>query len=584
MRGFLAEVFTASVVRELAGPRSYRRGEAYYRHGLIGNSRGGERRITVPVQGTVPYLVSLWENRGEPGWSCTCPAAADGSFCKHCVAVALSLDPAEQPDQVAERVRDLPSPPEPQSELADFVGQLPRRRLAEIVLDQAASDRRLRDRLLTELRTSRGEGPDLAAWRGRFEAAFQPTWEGLVTHDDAPAWAAGVESEIAELDHLCDTHPDEAALLAEHALRLAAAAAEYVDDSDGMLTDFSYQLIDVHHRTCVEGRPDPAELAGRLLQIELSTDLAGVRRAAAAYAGVLGEEGLAAYRRLIEPRWKKATLKGGAYYSPGNRRIHEAMVGWALATEDPDNLIEAHSRTRMLPDQFLEIGHALHAAGRSEEAIEWLRRGFRDWADRPWQLTGLRRFLAAVLRERGDAAAAVRLFWDAFHAEPSLSSYRRLLREADEAEGANGGWSRRCVEELRARSRTETPTETVRRRFVGAPGEVLAEILFFEGAVEETWSVAKEFGCGIDMWMTLARAREETAPLDAIGVYEPEVFRRIDLKKNQHYRFAVDLMGRIRDLATAAGSPDRFVNLLERVRTEHKAKRNLKKLLDDRGW
>jgi uncharacterized Zn finger protein len=33
----------------------------------------------------VPYNVELWVDDGEPTWSCTCPAAEDGSFCKHCV-------------------------------------------------------------------------------------------------------------------------------------------------------------------------------------------------------------------------------------------------------------------------------------------------------------------------------------------------------------------------------------------------------------------------------------------------------------------------------------------------------------------
>ena len=43
-------------------------------------------------------------------------------------------------------------------------------------------------------------------------------------------------------------------------------------------------------------------------------------------------------------------------------------------------------------------------------------------------------------------------------------------------------------------------------------------------------------------------------------------------------------MNHIRLLAEAAGNPDRFTELLGRVRSKHKAKRNLKKLLDDRDW
>ncbi|MCY4632269.1 MAG: hypothetical protein OXE75_15510, partial [bacterium] len=102
--------------------------------------------------------------------------------------------------------------------------------------------------------------------------------------------------------------------------------------------------------------------------------------------------------------------------------------------------------------------------------------------------------------------------------------------------------------------------------------------------LDEAWRGALAFGCGRETWMTLARAREKTHPLDAIDVYEPEVLALIDRKKTAYYESAVDLMERIRRLADSAGEPERFTGLLERVRTEHRAKRNLKKLLDERGW
>ena len=106
----------------------------------------------------------------------------------------------------------------------------------------------------------------------------------------------------------------------------------------------------------------------------------------------------------------------------------------------------------------------------------------------------------------------------------------------------------------------------------------------FEGDTDEAWKVAQQHGCDRRTRMTLARARETDHPLDAIDVYEPEVFALIGQKKNQTYRAAVDLMARIERLAASAGAPERFDNVLGRARTEHRAKRNLKKLLDAKGW
>ena len=82
----------------------------------------------------------------------------------------------------------------------------------------------------------------------------------------------------------------------------------------------------------------------------------------------------------------------------------------------------------------------------------------------------------------------------------------------------------------------------------------------------------------------LARARESTPPLDAAEGYEREVSAQIDRKRNDAYRSAVEVMARIRRLAAAAGEPKRFHTVLTRVSTEHRAKRNLKALLDEKQW
>lgn len=117
-------------------------------------------------------------------------------------------------------------------------------------------------------------------------------------------------------------------------------------------------------------------------------------------------------------------------------------------------------------------------------------------------------------------------------------------------------------------------------RTIGPSSAILAS----EGETEHAWQVATNHGCGREMWLTLARAREDTAPLDAIGVYEREVFAQIEVKKNHTYRQAVELLGRIRRLAAQAGQPERFASILARVRGEHGRKRNLIKLIDHKGW
>lgn len=526
----------------MAGARFYRRGLNYLYEGRVGTGVWSDGQTEVTVVGTVPYLVRLWAEGSLPRWSCTCPAAEDGSFCKHCVAVALTLDADSPPVEVtgrSEHRRSHRAPHRPGGE----------------------------------------PGLDLAAFRKRLNWAFSSGGD-YVTYREAGEWASGIHALIDDLESLCeDGHHHAAATLAEFALKSTDAAIGYVDDSGGEIVDIAGRLIDVHLRACRLGRPDPGELAKRLLDLEVSTEL-GLHRAAATYADVLGETGLAAYRRLIEPRWRRAKPAGDGYFSGDAFGLHQAMLGWAQGTGDPDALIEVHARGRMLPKDVLEICRALEAAERGDEAIQWALRGLREHRDRQWQLRGLREFLASIWRERGEREKAVGLFWDAFCAQPSLAAYRRLLHEVPRDWDA-GDWSARCEKALR--SRLADPEARGREAAPGA-ATVLVEILFFEGRREEAWSAGLEFGCERRVWLSLARAREETHPLDAIAVYEPEVFRHIDRKNNSAYRSAVDLMDRIRTLADAAGAPERFKALVDGVRADHRLKRNLMRLLLARRW
>ncbi len=112
----------------------------------------------------------------------------------------------------------------------------------------------------------------------------------------------------------------------------------------------------------------------------------------------------------------------------------------------------------------------------------------------------------------------------------------------------------------------------------------LVEILLYEGEAQEAWETAVVCGCGEQLWLPLARAREATHPLDAIGVYEREALAQIDTKKNDGYRNAVKHLASVRRLADAAGDPGVFARLLARVRAGHRPKRNLMALLDAEGW
>lgn len=574
----IEEVFSARAISALAGERVYPRGVAYHADGRVEFQARSDQRVEAIVRGTVPYTVGLWVDVGQPKWSCTCPYAEDGLFCKHCVAVALAVGP--------EAVPLYPLPVEPMepfdsSDLTSYVEGLAHERLVEIVLEQSETDWVLRERLDAETRAVRGDGLDLAAWRRRIDSAYAP-YGDYVPYNETHRWASSVIDVIDGLAELALAgHGGSVIVLAEHAHRCAEAAIQYIDDSDGWITDIEGRLAELHLAACRSARPYPVALARRLVDLELSSDLDGFRGAAAIYSGVLGEDGLEEYRRILSPRWE--AVKGDEdRWSGGRFRAEKAMIGVAVGSGDPDVLIEVLSERDLYPGDYYEIASSLAEAGRQEEAIDWSQRGLDAWTSRPSQLCDLRVLLAGLLEDRGEHKKAVELFWEGFVGGPSVSSYRALLAQA----GSDAElWSKRCIDLLRALLAKEPHDGELRRSPVASsPSVPLIEILMYEGDVDGAWAVATEHGAYDSVWWTLAKERESTYPLGSISVYEREVFAHIAQTKRRAYLAAVDLLTRIRWLASNAGELEVFGAIVERVRAEHRAKWTLMEMLDRKHW
>lgn len=82
-------VSDTELLRILAGPRSYERGEGYAAEGYVHSITEYKGKLVATVTGTHDYQVKLWIEHDALESSCTCPMGEMGEFCKHCVATAL---------------------------------------------------------------------------------------------------------------------------------------------------------------------------------------------------------------------------------------------------------------------------------------------------------------------------------------------------------------------------------------------------------------------------------------------------------------------------------------------------------------
>jgi uncharacterized Zn finger protein len=86
----LNKLLTVEALRTLAGATAYERGVAYFEAGKVSEFSREDETVIASVQGTQLYQVQLWIRAGRLQYTCDCPAAAEGAFCKHCVAVGIA--------------------------------------------------------------------------------------------------------------------------------------------------------------------------------------------------------------------------------------------------------------------------------------------------------------------------------------------------------------------------------------------------------------------------------------------------------------------------------------------------------------
>ncbi|HWL43946.1 MAG TPA: SWIM zinc finger family protein [Ilumatobacter sp.] len=572
----------------LAGPKVVERGRKYFAQGRATIESMSRSTIEAVVDGTDVYEVELQivsaRKRGPFGgidYQCSCPAAEDGSFCKHCVAVALTA--RRELDHGSEPAKPARSGPKSTrrttvtaADIAAHVAAMDHERLVTIVSDLASSDRAFRQRLTDEIRAGRGLGPDVDEWRRRLDAAIRPR-RGYVEYHDAATWAAGVERVLDGLRELVDTgHADVVVGLAEHAVSALEDVLGSVDDSDGYGYGLAEMIGELHFDACAAARPDPVALGTRLAGFELKRELDVFYHAAASYADVLGDVGLAAFRAALEPA--ASAIASDTY---GSYRVRTALEGWAIAVGDVDARIDVLSSDLRHAEAYEQIAKILIEVERWSEALAWCRLGLVEMGGRG--AAGLSDLTVELLGrpELGvPAAEAARevddIRWGQFVVSPSITNCEQwcVLEPGDRA-----ARFARAVDFLR--SEVAASRHPVEERQLN---DRLIALLLSADDIEAGWQAATQHSCSVPMRREVAERREGTHPADSIDVYEPLVHQAIALKNNGGYADAVALMERIERLAPAAGTPERWERLLHRVRTEHRPKRNLKALLDQHGW
>lgn len=455
--------------------------------------------------------------------------------------------------------------------------------LVDLLCSHADGDPGLRQRLELEAAAQRVGGLDAAPFLAALDRAIVVT--DFVDEDEVATWAHRLGEVLCSVGDLLEQgHAQVVVDLMEHAQRRMQDAVERVDDDGFHIDGLLYDIEALHLEACRSCGLAPEELAARLLELEIGSEY-GFAGALDRYAAVLGEQGVAAYRELVEAEWAQVPARGPGENPPFDRR--RSSVGSIMATlaEHSGNLEErvcVASRDLSGPHRFVAIAEMYREAGSQDEALAWAERGLKAFGG-----SGAGPKLAGLVidgyLDRGRHSEAMSLAVAEFDANPTSASYSVLKARATRA----GEWDQRREPARAALRKAAPPPSSPGTRqppwSQGTGRTALVRALLEDGEAEQAWQEAVEGGCADPLWLELAATREAEHPEDAIEVYRTAVDHLVPLKDKDAYRKAAALAVRIAGLMAATGREADWASYIAALRAAHRPKRNLMAALDQAG-
>lgn len=556
--------FDLAALRTRAGETVFARGVEYHRDDAVAIVAIDKARVVADVAGSEAYRVELTGRGTTIGGSCSCPAFSDRGFCKHMVATALAANAGG--DEAEREAEDR------LARIREHLGAKTPDQLVAMVMELASRDRDLLQKLDLAAAKAHGDERAIEAQLGKaVDVATRMT--DPIGYREASAWADRVEAVLEAVAELVPAGQAGAALrLVEQAIGRIEDAAPSIDDSEGHCGGLLHQAQEIHLAAVSALRPEPVGLARDLFAREMEGDYEAFAGAAGTYAEMLGEAGLAEYRRLAMEAWEKSrpAPRNGRERpasSGGDYRLRQMIDHFAEREGDVEARIALRARDLTSPYGYLALAEFCLKLGREEEALRRAEEGL--WIFEDGRQDGrLVLFAAGLLEKAGRHGEAEAHLWRAFEAAPDLDLYLRLRPLAGEAA------CDRALASIEAR-RTKAKGPPVRWGLGGPPDDLPVRILIHEGRFDRAWEAFRRHTCSAGTKEALARASEATHGAEALAVYRALVEDLAQLGGEGSYRRAKELVDRIAGLQGRGDHAAYLASLKER----HKRRRNLMKLL-----
>lgn len=580
--------FGEDLIRENSSPESFRRGEDYYRRGCVTSliRRGEELRAEVVGSQFAPYDVSVAFEAGDivEAW-CSCPYDWGGP-CKHIVATLLSAI------QEPESVRELPA-------LEEILSDLDREQLEGILLRLADLDPRLADAIERELSPGSPKSSeasrvsvDVDSIRYRVHSAIRSL--RFMQPSEAYWHVGGVVEEVRRILEVAWTFIEAGdgrkALFVLGAITDEYTQAwEFLDDSDGYVGDFFYELGEAWTEVLLSEELSRSERESWSERIEawceeLEMYAGGEAFYPALLAAEQGWDHPALARALAKP---DEAAESGA--SPEQEEDYDDGLTIArLNVLERQGHHEEYLRLAEYAGEVSRYAVMLVRLGRTKEALEYglehlgspeealtVAETLRE-CEEPERalrigeyglsLVGPKARLATWVRDLasgiGQPGQALRAAVIAFREDSTLASYLRVRELADEEWPEYRG---ELLDHLR-QSKSYYPAGHV-------------EVFLHEGLIEDAIAVVEESPTQTLIGQ-VAEAAIESHPDWVISVCHPRAEEIMDQGKSRHYSEAVDWLRKVKSAYRAAGRGSEWRRYLEGLIACHQRKYKLRPMLE----
>ncbi len=545
--------FDLVAIRRLAGGKTFERGKEYFEDDCVEILSLEPKRVIAQVAGTEDYRTVVTVDGKEIGGECSCPAFGDFGFCKHMVAAALAANAVKDDSEIAGALLRL----------REHLQAKSKDQLMDMVLELAALQPELLRKLNTQVtRASANDATIERRLKADIEKATRVDY--YLDYQRAKRWSREVDAVLTAVAGIATGPRAVLALkLIDHAIARIGGVFESIDDSDGHLGSLLERAREIHLEAALAARPEPVALARDLFKREIADDFGTFAGVVIDYADVLGEQGLAEYRRLATAAWEKlATGRRRKAENDGfGSRLRLTAILDFFAERDGDVETRIALRAKDLSSQwaYLQLAEFCLSQGRREEALKRAEEGLWQFED-DGPDERLLLFTVKLLAKLDRKADAETYLWRAFEKAPSFKVYMELRR--------NGGEI--AVE--RALAFLQSRADHAKRDPWDGSRNLLVEALLYEKRFEAAWAMVRKFEISLDLKERLVRATETDYRAEALEFYAARIEQ---LANSTAYEEATKLVRRMTKLQNATEHAAFVSELKER----HKRKRNFMKLL-----